>query len=161
LYEVEQMRETERISDQAQKMFHSGAWHGPSLREVLAGVDAGMAAAHPIPGAHSIWELVLHLIATQAILLRRIRGESAGLEDEEFWLTVPPVSESAWAETVARLERQEAELRQAMAAFPEERLEARLTAEGSSAYNNFHGHVQHNAYHAGQIALLKKAGRTG
>jgi uncharacterized damage-inducible protein DinB len=153
------MREVERITDQAQKMFSGGAWHGPSIVEVLAGVDARLAAAHPIPGAHSIQELVLHLIATQAILLRRIRGETAGLKDEDFWPAVPAASESAWAQTVARLEQQEAELRQAISEFPEERLDARLTAEGSSAYNNFHGHVQHNAYHAGQISLLKKAGR--
>jgi uncharacterized damage-inducible protein DinB len=141
-------------------MFDGGAWHGPSVLEVLADVDAQAAAAHPIPGAHSIWELVLHLIATQAVLLRRIRGETAGLKTEDFWPAVPPASESAWAETVERLRQQEADLRQAMAAFPEERLDARLTAEGSSAYNNFHGHVQHNAYHAGQISLLKKARRT-
>ena len=154
-----EVREVERISDQAQKMFSGGAWHGPSVMEVLADVDADVAASHPIPGAHSIWELVLHLIATQAVLLRRIRGESAGLKSEEFWPPVPPISESAWAETIIRLQQQEAELRQAISAFPEERLEARLTAEGSSAYNNFHGHVQHNAYHAGQISLLKTASR--
>jgi uncharacterized damage-inducible protein DinB len=155
--ENKHMRETERIADQAHKMFHGDAWHGPSVLEALVNVDAGTAAAHPIRGAHSIWELVLHLIATQAVLLRRIRGETAGLNAQEFWLTVPPISESAWAETVERLKRQEAELQQAMSGLPEERLDARLTAEGSSAYNNFHGHIQHNAYHAGQINLLKKA----
>jgi uncharacterized damage-inducible protein DinB len=153
------MREAQRIADQALKMFAGDAWHGPSVMEVLADVDANVAAAHPIPDAHSIWELVLHLIATQAILLRRIRGETAGLNTEHFWPAVPPVSPSAWAETIARLKQQEADLRQAIGAFPEERLDARLTAEGTSAYNNFHGHVQHNAYHAGQISLLKKASR--
>jgi uncharacterized damage-inducible protein DinB len=142
-------------------MFEGEAWHGPSVVEVLADVDARLAASHPIAGAHSIWELVLHLVATQAILLRRIRGEAASLTSEEFWPAVPPPSESAWAEAVELLKRQEAELRQAIAAFPEERLDDRLMAEGSSAYNNFHGHVQHNAYHAGQISLLKKASRTG
>jgi uncharacterized damage-inducible protein DinB len=155
------MREAERITDQALKMFGGDAWHGPSVLEVLADVDADVAASHPIPGAHSIWELVLHLVATQAVLLRRIGGETAGLNSEEFWPAVPPVSASAWAETVERLKRQEAELRQKIATFPEERLEARLTAEGSSAYNNFHGHIQHNAYHAGQISLLNKASRAG
>jgi uncharacterized damage-inducible protein DinB len=153
------MSEIERITDQAKKMFAGEAWHGPSIQEVLAGVDANLAAAHPIPGAHSIWELLEHLTATQAVLLRRIRGESAGLKEEEFWPPVPPATEAAWAETVGRLTRQETELRQAIAAFPEERLDARLTKEGTSAYNNFHGQVQHNAYHAGQIALLKKAYR--
>jgi uncharacterized damage-inducible protein DinB len=155
------MREVERITDQALKMFNGGAWHGPSVVEVLTDVDASLAASHPIPGAHSIWELVLHLVATQAILLRRIRGETAGLHSEDFWPAVPTVSAPAWAETLKRLKQQEAELRQAISAFPEERLQARLTAEGSSAYNNFHGHVQHNAYHAGQISLLKKASGAG
>jgi uncharacterized damage-inducible protein DinB len=153
------VRETERIADQAQRLFAGDAWHGPSVLEVLAGVDAGTAAAHPIAGAHSIWELVNHIIATQAILIRRIRGETAGLDEKEFWLDVPPVSEQAWAETVERLKQQETELRQAISAFPEERLDARLTAQGNSAYVNFHGHVQHNAYHAGQINLLKLASR--
>jgi uncharacterized damage-inducible protein DinB len=153
------VREIERITDQARKTFVGDAWHGPSVLEVLVDVDAQVAISHPIPGAHSIWELVLHLIATQAVLLRRIHGETAGLDPTEFWPSVPPASESAWAETVERLKRQDVELRQAIDAFPEDRLDARLTAEGSSAYNNFHGYVQHNAYHAGQIALLRKAAR--
>jgi uncharacterized damage-inducible protein DinB len=153
------MREPERIADQAAKMLAGEAWHGPSVLEVLADVDANLAAAHPIAGTHSIWELVLHLVATQAVLLRRIRGESAGLKTEDFWPAVPAASESAWQLAVERLRRQEAELRQAIAAFPAERLDSRLTPEGTSAYNNLHGYVQHNAYHAGQIALLKKASR--
>jgi uncharacterized damage-inducible protein DinB len=153
------MRETERIADQALKMFVGGAWHGPSVLEVLADVDDELAAAHPIPGAHSINELVLHLIAGQAVLLRRIGGESAGLKSDDFWPSMPSSATSTWADTVELLKRQESELRQAIDAFPEERLDARLTAEGSSAYNNFHGHVQHNAYHAGQISLLKTASR--
>jgi uncharacterized damage-inducible protein DinB len=155
------MREAERIADQAEKMFRGGAWHGPALLEVLSDVDAELAASHPIAGAHSIWELVLHLVATQAVLLRRMRGETAGLTTEEFWPALPPTSAAAWAETVERLARQEAELVQGIRTFPEERLNDRLTAEGSSAYNNFHGHIQHNAYHAAQISLLKKAERTG
>jgi hypothetical protein len=56
------------------------------------------------------------------------------------------------------LTHQEHELRDAVAAFPEDRLDEKLMASGtSSAYANFHGHIQHNLYHAGQIALLKKA----
>jgi uncharacterized damage-inducible protein DinB len=151
--------ETERISDQARRMFQGDAWHGPALMEALADVDAELAAAHPIPGAHSIWELVLHLSATQEVLLRRIGGQSAGLKEAEFWPAVPAVSESAWAQTLEHLRHQEGQLRQAIADFPPDRLDGRLTTEGSSAYNNFHGYIQHTAYHAGQINLLKKAGR--
>jgi uncharacterized damage-inducible protein DinB len=150
------MSEAKRIADQALKMFVGGAWHGPSVLEVLANVDSVMAASYPIPGAHSIWELVLHLIATQDALLHRIRGEQAGLKTEDFWLPVPAISEAAWIETIERLKQQEATLREAIGNFHDERLDTILVAGGSSAYNNFHGHIQHNAYHAGQITLLKK-----
>ena len=151
------MSEGIRIADQARRMFEGGAWHGPSVLEVLDGVNAEMAASYPIKGAHSIWELVLHLIATQDAILWRIRGESAGLKTEDFWLPLPDASEAAWAETIEKLKKQEAAFNQAIRDFPDERLDMVLVTGGTSAYNNFHGHVQHNAYHAGQIALLKKA----
>jgi len=150
------MNEATRIADQALKMFEGEAWHGPSVLEVLAGVNAEVAALYPIPGAHSIWDLVLHLIATQDAILHRIRGGQAGLKTEDFWLPVPAVSEAAWGETVKRLKEQELKLRVAIANFPDERLDTALVEGGTSAYSNFHGHIQHNAYHAGQIALLKK-----
>jgi uncharacterized damage-inducible protein DinB len=153
------MNEAARIANQALKMFEGGAWHGPSVLEVLANVSAEIAAAYPIPGAHSIWELVLHLIATQDALLHRIRGEQAGLKTEDFWLPVPAISDAAWAQTVERLKQQELKLREGIANFPDERLDSVLVAGGSSAYNNLHGHIQHNAYHAGQITLLVKAQR--
>ncbi len=151
------MRETERIAEQTRKMFAGGAWHGPAVLEVLAGVDAQTAAAKPIPGAHSIWELALHLVATQDVILRRLRGEEAGRRDEEFWPAVPEPTEAEWRRTLDRLGRQDEALREAVAAFPDERLGDPLMTGGSPAYDNLHGHVQHAAYHAGQIALLRKA----
>ena len=45
-----------------------------------------------------------------------------------------------------------------MAAFREDKLDQKLMPSGTTtAYATFHGHIQHNTYHAGQIALLKKA----
>lgn len=154
------MSEAQRIANQIQRGFEGEAWHGPAVLEILDGVDAALAAAHPIPGAHSIWELVLHLAATQEIILRRSRGERAGLTEEEFWPATPEPTDEAWRATVARLRRQETELRQAVEDFPDGRLDEPLMTGGTPAYDNFHGHVQHNIYHAGQIVMLKKAAAT-
>lgn len=151
------MRESECIADQARRMFAGDAWHGPSVSEVLVHVDAITAAAHPIPGAHSIWQLVLHLIATQDVILRRIRGELAGKDEKDFWPPVTDTSPAAWQAAMARLKEQEAKLDLAIGNYPDDKLGNPIAPSGSSAYANFHGHVQHNAYHAGQIALLKKA----
>jgi uncharacterized damage-inducible protein DinB len=152
------MRPIDRIVEQMRAAFEGGAWHGPAVLEVLRDVDPLMAAANPIPQAHSIWALVLHLSATQAVLIRRVRGEDAGLSDSDFWETVPEHTDENWQAALERLTRQERELRAAVAAFPEDRLDEKLMPAGTtSAYTTFHGHIQHNLYHAGQIALLKKA----
>ncbi|MHC4505512.1 MAG: DinB family protein [Planctomycetota bacterium] len=152
------MRETDRICQQMKQALEGGAWHGPAVLEILEGVDASAAAAKPIAGAHSIWELVLHLSGTQTILLRRLRGDATELTPEEDWPRVPVATEDAWRVAIDAFTRREAELRQAVAAFPAARLDQPLVAGGSSAYNNFHGHVQHMLYHAAQMGLLKKAG---
>jgi hypothetical protein len=48
----------------------------------------------------------------------------------------------------------------AVAAFPDSRLQAQVPGKSERYYNfyyMFSGIVQHELYHAGQIALLKKA----
>jgi uncharacterized damage-inducible protein DinB len=152
------MREVDRIVEQMRLAFEGGAWHGPAVLEVLRDVDPFVAKSQSVAGGHSIWELVLHLCATQAILLRRIRGEEAGLSDDDFWERVDSPTEENWQAALDRLTRQERELWAAVASFPEDKLDQKLMPSGTTtAYATFHGHVQHNTYHAGQIALLKKA----
>ncbi|HJZ93568.1 MAG TPA: DinB family protein [Gemmataceae bacterium] len=151
------MTETERIVGQMKAAYGGGAWHGPAVLELLEDVDAATAAAKPVAGAHSIWELVLHLSASADVIRRRIGGESAGMTDEEFWPPVPTPTEGTWKATVDELKQREANLQAAVASFPVDRLDATLVAgKTTSAYENFHGEVQHALYHAGQIALLKK-----
>ena len=50
------MSETQNIVEQLRRALEADPWHGPSILQVLEGVTPEMAAAHPIPGAHSIWE---------------------------------------------------------------------------------------------------------
>lgn len=152
------MTAIERIVKQMRASFEGKAWHGPSLMELLRDVDATTAASRPIPGAHSIWALTLHLATTQAVMLRRIRGEEAGLNDTEFWEHMPAPTSDKWRALLDRLVRQENELEAAISAFPEDRLnEPLIKGKRTSAYESFHGVIQHNTYHSGQIALLKKA----
>ena len=69
------MKETERIREQLKRAFEGGAWHGPGVLEILENVSAAQAATHPIEGAHSIWELVLHIKAWEDACRRRLSGE--------------------------------------------------------------------------------------
>lgn len=149
--------ESDRICQQMKQAFSGEAWHGPSVMEILEGVTASVASAKPIPGAHSIWEIVLHLTATQGLLLRRMKGNAVGLTPEEDWPPAPEATEEAWQFAVEALKDRERQLTDAVAGFPSDRLDEPLVPGGSSAYNNFHGHLQHNLYHAAQMGLLKRA----
>ena len=153
--------EVERIRDQFHRAFEGQAWHGPSVLALLEGVTAEQAAAHPIPGAHSIWELTLHIAAWERACRRRLEGDPAQLTDEEDWQPINDTSEAAWENTKQQLIENHRELLSAIAKVDEARLSEPIiknsTTPFSSVYVTLHGGVQHDLYHAGQIAMLKKA----
>ena len=150
--------EADRLDDQLRRTLEGEAWHGPSVLQLLAGLSPAQAAAHPIAGAHSIWELVLHIASDYGLVLRRLAGDGRKLTAVEDWPPCPAATEENWQRTVRELKRLDGELRQAVRDFPAERLDDRLVPEVPyTAYTQFIGVTQHNAYHAGQIALLKRA----
>ena len=155
------MTEVDRIRDQFRRAFEGEAWHGPSVLALLEGVTAEQAAAHPIPGAHSIWDLTLHIAAWERACLRRLQGDPAQLSDEEDWRPVNDTSEAAWENTKEYLIDTHRQLLEAIAALDEARLNEPIITSSSTSYSTvyvtLHGGVQHDLYHAGQIAMLKKA----
>jgi uncharacterized damage-inducible protein DinB len=150
--------EVKRLEEQLRRALEGEAWHGPSVLEALAGLSAAQASCHPIAGAHSIWELVLHLRSDYDLVLRRLAGDGHQLTAVEDWPACPAPTEENWQQTVQELELQNRKLRQAVRNFPAERLDEPLVSEAPyTAHTQFIGVTQHNLYHAGQIALLKRA----
>lgn len=152
------MTTIERLVDQLRRSAEGEAWHGPSVREVLEGVNVEDASAHPIPGAHSIRELVLHMAAGNRLVLRRIDGDGRQLTPEEDWPAPPEATADAWRQEVAALLALNQHVRKAVAAFPATRLDEPLVEHPPySAFTQFIGLTQHDLYHAGQIMLLRRA----
>ena len=140
-----------------QRAFEGEAWHGPSVRETLEGISAEKAAARTVPGAHSIWELVLHIAAWKSAVRRRLEGDRAQLTDEENWPPVIETTEAAWGEARKQLERAHLSLVTAVRGLDESRLDGPILEDMPSVYVTLHGVIQHELYHTGQIAILKKA----
>jgi len=154
--------ELERLEEQLKRSFEGEAWHGPSVLEALADVTAEEASAHPVADAHSIWELVLHLGGTYRLVLRRLAGEDAQLAQTEDWPPVPALTEPNWRECVRSLKELHRQVRDAVLRFDPARLDQPLSVVVPyTAYMQFIGITQHDLYHAGQIAILKKAARAG
>ena len=153
------MTEVTRLLDQLHRAYEGPAWHGPALREILDGVTWQTAAQRPIPGAHTIWELVLHLTVWISVPTRRIEGaEIPTLPPDQDWPTAPEPSESGWRAARDRLAQAQHNLELAVGKLTDDRLRDKVQGTVPySIYTMLHGVAQHNLYHAGQIALLKKA----
>jgi len=154
------MTEVSRILDQLHRAYEGPAWHGPALCEVLSGVTWQTAAQRPIPDAHTIWELVLHLAVWMSVPSRRLEGvEIPTLPPDQDWPAPPEPSEPAWRQALDQLAQAQRDLESEIGKLTDDRLREKVLGEVPySIYTMLHGVVQHNLYHAGQIALLKKAG---
>jgi len=154
------MPEVDRILDQMDRAFSGEAWHGPSLMSTLEGLSAEDASRHAIRGAHSVWELVHHLGSWNAIVLHRLRGEDIEVTAERDWPPVWDVSEASWQRAVENLAESYQRLRNFAASIEDDQLDRKdqkTSGASTSRYVVLHGLIQHTLYHAGQIAILRKA----
>lgn len=153
------------LADQLRRVQCGEAWHGPSLHEALDGVTAAMATTKVLPSAHSIHALTHHVAAWANEVLQRLRGRPPQSPDEgDFPDPAAPVDELAWKRLLARLDAVHAEVIEAVLALDPSLLDRTVGDEASAALGTGHTHqgminglVQHDAYHAGQILLLKRA----
>jgi uncharacterized damage-inducible protein DinB len=153
-----------RLAEQVESALSGPAWHGASLEQNLRGLAPEQAAARPVPDAHSIWELVLHITAWAAEVTRRLGGAEPAMPAEGDWPAVGAVSPKAWTEALVRLRRAHLALVDAVRGYPTERWTQRVGGErdaplgtGVTYAEMVQGLVQHDAYHGGQIGLLRKA----
>lgn len=151
------MTEIERILDQYHLSWDGDAWHGPSLREVLRDVMASEANARPIAGSHTIAEIVQHLAYWRWVMVERVAGKLVSPEHDEQWPPPRDASESAWQEAVALLESRHQAMMQTLGKLSDEQLNQPIAGRDYNLYGQLHGSLQHDIYHIGQIALLKRA----
>jgi uncharacterized damage-inducible protein DinB len=157
------MSEISRIIDELEREYDGDPWHGSPLVAILDDVSASQAGAKPVAGAHSIWELILHVTAWKNEVRLRLSGAPAGEPKEGDWPEVGEPSDERWHAALERLRRAHRDLLADIQSLPEAKLLAptsdprdKGTGAGVSYYVLLHGAVQHDVYHAGQIALLKK-----
>ncbi|MEO7965719.1 MAG: DinB family protein [Gemmatimonadaceae bacterium] len=155
--------ELRRIADDLQRMFVGNAWHGPSVSDALTNVTSSMAIAASLPGAHNIFELTHHIAAWVGEVTHRLKGGKSGEPtDGDFPAKDATVDDAGWTALLTRVAARHEELIGAILAFDAARLDEVIgRAEPNDAANTYrkmlHGVIAHDAYHAGQIVLLRNA----
>jgi uncharacterized damage-inducible protein DinB len=148
------MRPIERLLDQHNRAYGGEAWHGPALRQLLEDVTEEQARAHPVDGLHSIAEVVAHIRATMDMVSERLAGTPRELTTAEDW---SDVTRTSWPAALEELDNAASRVSDAVARLTPEDLDQLVVGKDYTVYVMVHGVIQHNLYHAGQIALLKKA----
>jgi uncharacterized damage-inducible protein DinB len=153
-----------RIAAELARGHDGDPWHGASTRSVLAGVTAEEASARPIPSAHTIWELVRHMTAWKREVARRVRAGTWAPPEMGDWPEDATGDARAWQAALEDHDRAHRELLDALSSFPDGRLDEKVGRErdpaagtGMTYEATLHGLAQHDAYHTGQVSLLKKA----
>ena len=134
-------------------------WHGPALAHVLQEVTHDRAAMRPIPGAHTIWEIVLHVAVWAEIARGRLKGQATGdPTPDEDWPPVASTSLEAWRIAVERLAFSHRLLAADVRELDDHQLDATVPGLDYPVSVLLSGVIEHGTYHGGQIMMLSRAG---
>jgi len=150
--------EVNRILKLFTDLQHGDCWVGNNFKEALHGISAASASAKPYGDTNSIWELVSHLIYWRIKVTNRVEGNNNPPPFIDFRLP-EQLNEETWRQSLHDFESAYHTLRSAIHAFKDENLDKPSPKEGQTYYQLLMGCLQHDAYHLGQIVLLKKAAK--
>ena len=147
------------LLDTLTRSFDGGAWHGPAVLDTLEGVKPEHAAWQPPGGAHTVWEIALHIAAWANEVAQRLEGGGAGEPAEGDY----PAPNGNWDDALAAVRASRTRLLTVVEKLSEKDLDKRIGQEhnaelatGFTYAGSIEGLAQHNAYHAGQMRILLK-----
>jgi uncharacterized damage-inducible protein DinB len=143
------------LADQLERSFRGGAWHGPAIREALMNIDATTAERRPGDSPHTIVEHIRHITFWLNAAYQRIIGETE-VDPEADWLEEEKMTEKAWTQVIADLEKAHTKLYTALLDLDDDRLDEALVGIDPTVRGLLLGVLQHNAYHTGQIIQIAR-----
>ncbi|MFA7227488.1 MAG: DinB family protein [Melioribacteraceae bacterium] len=157
------MTRSEKLSNEIYRSIFGDPWHGASAKEILAGISAEEAYQRAASSIHNIIELTLHLTAWTEETLSRFDGNFPSEPKMGDWPAPGIISEVYWESVKQSLFEATDKLISAVNKLPEDHLDVMPGAErirelgtGFTLEELIYGLVQHNAYHMGQVSLIKK-----
>lgn len=149
-------REAELLARELESLAHGDTWHGPNLEELLEGLSAEAAASRPVAGAHSIWELVLHVTGWTDVFRRRLEGKAVEEPEAGDFPEPRDASPAGWEAARRALFTAHAALATRVARLSEPDLDARIPGRPFDARYQVRAAIRHTVYHSGQFGLLRK-----
>ena len=148
--------------------FEGTPWHGLSLTTILQEIDIETAFYRPFKHKHNIAELVAHLLIWRQFALEMLNKNYAYHIDIGTNVDFPVIEKSdkdevndkVWFELNALLRENQTEILLKLDQFDATLLDEIIPKKPFTYRYLFEGVVNHDVYHAGQIALINAAHQT-
>lgn len=139
---------------------YSGApWYGKPLKKILEEVNPAKAGICPAAGSHSIYQLAKHILSWRTYVLEMVKGHDdyrVDIDSDADWASASPVSEMEWKKLVEALATNQQDLVKVLEETPEGLLNKAVPGKAYDFKHLIDGMMQHDIYHAGQIAATAK-----
>lgn len=157
--------EATRAADLLTRILDGEPWHADNLATLLDDVTAAEAGTRIAPGTHTIAELALHMTGWAGEVQARLTGSLAGTPPQGDWPNPGDGTPARWASMRDALYAAHRRLRDTISGLGDDVLarpvrDERGDGAAATGYQSAHGIQHHSVYHAGQIAMIKKALRS-
>jgi len=140
------------------QLYDKGAWFGDTYMEKLADVTEKEAFTPPMKGVHTIAELVAHVVYWRSPIIKKLKGNKdyvGSVDSPENWLPLDQLKARGWKKILDEFDTSQKELLKLLDAAKPNFLNEEYSPGNSWDYV-VEGIVQHDVYHLGQLALVKK-----
>jgi len=154
------MKTGEKLVKEFEDILSGGPWYGDPIYKILDRITFDSAYEKPIPAAHNVAEILLHMLSWTEEVMDRMNGMTASTPSSGDWPDPGAPDEQKWQLWVEDLKLVNFNLIKIIRDFPDEQWDDKIDDkrgyEPTTYEELIHGFFQHQIYHAGQIALLVK-----
>ena len=139
------------------QVFEGDPWYGKSVMRTIADVNESIVYKKPNAGAHSAIELLYHMINWEEFTLHQLEGsvKDPARYELQDWREIEPQTHT-WREGIAAFSAMHKRIVEILTASGDDILEKEVRYRKYNMRFLLDGLIDHNIYHAGQLALLQK-----
>lgn len=133
--------------------------YGDAVMKKLININPEVANMQPLPSFNSIAKIVQHMINWRIFAIKKMQGDEAfdiRQNDENDWIEVHIDSQEDWNLLIYKLRSTQLEIIELISSKSENFLDEKVSGRDYNFSFLLSGIVQHDVYHLGQIALIKK-----
>ena len=143
--------------EQFTALYDGQPWYGDSLCQILENVTPRKGFWQPAQDAHSIAQLISHLIYWRQSLIKRLAGDlhyKSSMQSDENWKSNEQLKKEGWKSLMNSLAESQAQLLSLLSKQKDSLLKKKYSDQ-ATFQEVITGILQHDLYHTGQIAYIK------